>query len=168
MSEISLLPVVTLTLTPNVALVHVQPTIAVLPSVSFTLVPNPPKVIVLSIWPASLQQFFLDDGNYVEAPFPVTQETPTDSGVQKTRKRFTGKFTLYAGTVWLRNNTQYDTFMAFYETEAESGNAFFNMPFPSSAAVKAVRFVPGSLSITSDGGIGWKATFQLIQRPESL
>lgn len=168
MSEIALLPFAPLTLTPNVVLVHVQPTIAVLPSISLSLVTAPPKVIVDSDWPASLTQFFLSDGSYIESPFPVTQETATDSGVQKTRKRFTGKFTLYVGTVWLRNNTEYDIFMSFYEGEADSGNAFFTMPFPSSGGAKTVRFVSGSLSVTPDGGIGWRANFQLVQRPEAL
>jgi len=168
-SEIVLLPPpVTLTLTPNVPLVHVQPSISLLPSVTLTLVPNAPKVIVDSDWPSTLQQFFLSDGNYGETPFPATEETPTDSGVQKTRKRFTGKFTIYNGTIWLRNNTEYDTFMNFYRGEADQGNSFFTMPIPSSAAALVVRFIPGSLSIIPDGGIGWRATFQLTQRPQAL
>lgn len=168
MSEIALLPAQTLTLTPFAPIAIVQPHISLLPSVTMTLVPNPPSVVVLSIWPASLQQFFLEDGNYQELPFPAVQESGTDSGVQKTRRRFTGRYTVYTGSVWLRNNTEYDTFRNFYEKDADQGNAFFNMPFPSSAAVKTVRFIPGTLIIVPDGGIGWQASFQLTQRPESL
>lgn len=168
MSEIALLPSATLTLTPFAPLVHVQPTIALLPSVTLTLVPNVPKVITDSDWPSSLQQFFLSDGNYTETPFPTVQQTSTDSGVQKTRKRFTGKFTIYNGSIWLQNNTEYDTFMNFYRGEADEGNAFFTMPIPSSAAPLTVRFIPGSLSIVPDGGIGWRANFQLVQQPQAL
>ena len=122
----------------------------------------------MAAWPASLHQAFLDDGNYGEVPFSPVLESPTDSGIQKTRKKFTGKFMFYQGTVWLENNTQRDTFMDFYNDEADQGTAYFDMPIPSSATAVSVRFVPGSVVIATDGGLGWHATFKLVQEPEAI
>ena len=168
MSEISLLPVISITLTGNSPLVHVQPHISLLQETTLQLVPNALRAITPATWPASLPQYFLDDGNYSETPFPNVLTTPTDSGVSKSRKRFTGKFNVYSATVWLSNNTKLDTFRNFYYGEADQGNDEFTIPIPGSAGVKSVKFVPGSLLITSDGGVGWRANFQLIQQPEGI
>ncbi len=119
-------------------------------------------------WPGSLLQVFVDDGNYSETPFSPVLETPTDSGIQKTRKKYTGKFVFYGGTVWLRDNTEHTTFMDFYNDDADQGTIYFDMPIPSVGGTKSVRFVPGSLVIGSDGGVGWHASFQLVQAPEAL
>ncbi len=122
----------------------------------------------MAAWPASLHQFFVDDGNYSEVPFSPVLESPTDSGIQKTRKKFTGKYIIYSGTVWLENNTQHATFMTFYNVTADQGIIYFDMPIPSLGTTASVRFAPGSLSISSDGGIGWHASFRLIQEPEAI
>jgi len=167
-SEISLLPETSILLTEYTLLAHVEPTTAILPATDLTLVPNALKAITVSSWPSTLPQYFLDDGNYMEAPFPATMESPSDSGVYKTRKRFTGKFNLYTVTIWLESNTEHTIFMNFYYGQADQGNSVFTIPVPSTAGAKAVRFVPGTLSIVSDGGAGWKATFQLIQEPEAV
>lgn len=168
MSEVALLPGTNLTLTTYAPLVHVEPHISLLPETTLTLTPNSPKAITPSSWPATLPQYFLDDGNYGEQPYPVVLETPTDSGIRKTRKSYTGKFTIYTGTIWLAGQTEYDIFMNFYNNDADQGTAVFTIPVPSASGAKAVKFLPGSLSIVSDGGIGWHATFQLIQEPEAL
>lgn len=168
MAEISLLPETTLTLTANAPLVHVQPCVALLPSVSLTMTPNALRAITASSWPASLPQYFVDDGNYGEVPFNPVLETPTDSGIDKSRKKFTGKFIVYSATVWMEDNTAYNIFMDFYNSEADQGIEYFTIPIPSAAGAKYVRFVPGTLSISSDGGVGWHATFQLKQKPEAI
>jgi len=168
MPELVLLPSVTLTLTPNTMLVHTQPAIALLPSVTLTLVPFTALAITDSDWPSNLPQLFLADGTYSEAPFPSVMSTGTDSGVQKTRRRFTGKFTLYQGTMRVDNNAELDLFKDFYFGAAAQGNAFFEIPVPSGSGTKTVRFIPGSLIIVSDGGAGWHIKFQFQEKPVAI
>lgn len=167
MSEIALLPDTLLTLTANEVLVHVEPHISLLNTAVLTLKPYVLKVITEVAWPVTLPQYFLADGSYSESPFPTVIETPTDSGIRKTRKRFTGKFLFVSGTIWLSNQSQLDIFESFYYGSADQGNSFFNMPVPTGGTM-VVRFVPGSLVIISDGGVGWKASFKLQQQPTAL
>lgn len=168
MSEVALLPQQILTLSAFGPLVHTQPAVALLPSVTLTLVTFGPKVSTAADWPATLPQFFLSDGNYSESPFPGVQETPTDSGIQKTRRNYTAKFKFYQGSVWLKNNSQLSIFENFYNGEADQGNAFFTIPIPSGGGTKEVRITPGSLTVVPDGGIGWIAKFQFQSKPEAI
>lgn len=168
MPEVALLPNVTLTLAPQTVLVHVQPNVSLLASASLILVPFSAKAVTITDWPATLPQYFLDDGNYSEIPFASVVETQTDSGVQKTRKRFTGKFKTIQASIWLSDNSQLAIFNGFYYGQADQGNSFFSIPVPSGGGTKVVRFIPGTLSIVSDGGVGWRAGFQLKQQPEAI
>lgn len=112
-------------------------------------------------FPSTISQLFLQNG-YSEKPFDNKIESPTDQGLPKIRKRFTGKSRTIKGTLWVENDTDYNSLMTWYYTEAQEGAAYFSFNNQHGGTM-TVRIT--SLEVTPRGGAGYLATIELQEQP---
>ena len=114
------------------------------------------------VWPVSLPQEPLFEGNIEQAP-NVTLRTQMDDGPPKMRQRSTAGY--YKCTyVFNMTTAQVATLLTFYNTTVEGGAVYWEWTHPRTSSTENWRFTapPSYTKITSGY---WKVTIQVEQLP---
>lgn len=116
-------------------------------------------------WPASLPQTPLQDGYSEELQNVIISSQP-DIGPAKLRKRTSAGVKKY-NLSFLMSSTQYNTFITFFEGDANYGATKFNFDDPISGTSSEFRFdiQAGPPSVTPLSGGQYRVTFPAEKLP---
>jgi hypothetical protein len=113
-------------------------------------------------WPSTISQKLSREG-YGEEPFDNTIKSTPDQGVPKIRRKYTGKMRSVRGSIWLDDDSAYNTYMTFYYTEAAEGAAYFTFDDQHGGTMPA-RIAKMSVS---SRGAGWLLFLELEEKPHA-
>lgn len=117
----------------------------------------------MAAWPATLQQSFCtEDMSIVKDDNIIRSEV--SMGKPKRRRRYTSEREIFKGSFILKSVTEYNTFMAFYNTTLVDGSLPFEHDHPVTGSTKDFEFteVP---TIAPLGNNNFKLTVSIREIP---
>lgn len=116
-------------------------------------------------WPATLPRY-CDFNSYRETPVASVVRSQMDSGIAKTRRRFTALITLHDWSVVL-SAAEVDTFVTFFRSGLANGSLSFDgFVHPRTGAAVTARVMNATYTLQPDeptpgAEARWRLTMQL-------